>query len=69
MLRWGDLVKAKKCSSGKLRFTHRKAMLVVTNAKIRRYLHASEKRRESRCYECPECGWWHVTSQEERVPA
>lgn len=44
----------------------RTAEAALLEAKIRRALHNSNKRRETRVYLC-ECGAWHLTSQPQRT--
>lgn len=51
---------ARRCPSGKRRFRdHREAVAALAVARSS----WSSRRRERRCYECPECRGWHLTSR------
>jgi hypothetical protein len=55
-----------KGCAGKRRFPdEHTAKDALVQAKIRRSLHGSSKRRERRAYECPDCHGWHLTSSDE----
>ncbi len=61
--------RTQSCSCGKRGWRSKRAAdLVVVEAKIRRTLHGSDRRREQRSYRCPfDAGVWHVTSTPERT--
>jgi hypothetical protein len=46
-------------------FTHLEALYALEEVNFYHKRGDGKNRRECRCYECPECGKWHLTSQKE----
>lgn len=52
------------CVTGKRGYvTEAAAQDALLSIRISAALHADGARREQRCYPCPHCGHWHVTSE------
>ncbi len=51
------------CVSGKHPYaTAADAQGALLSTRIAAALHGNTKRREQRCYACPHCGHWHLSS-------
>lgn len=50
----------------KRKLTREQAQARLVEAKIRRSLRGRLNRRERSAYPCPWCGWWHLSSWDER---